>query len=50
MTSEELKKLFVHVTQDAQFQNWSKGEPPGMKFVYACEWPGPEMAEIVQTL
>ena len=38
MTSEALKKLFGQITQDAQFQNWSKGEAPGMQFVYACEY------------
>jgi hypothetical protein len=38
MTSDELKKLFEHYAEDAQFQNWSKGEEsPGMRFVYACE-------------
>ena len=38
MTSAELKKLFGHYTDDAQFQNWSKGEDPGVQFVYACEY------------
>src|ERR1700680_1469464 len=38
MTSEELKKLFGHYAEDAQFQNWSNGKVPGMRFVYACEY------------
>ena len=38
MTSEELKKLFENYHEDAQFQTWSKGEAPGMRFVYACEY------------
>jgi hypothetical protein len=37
MTSAELKKLFGHYAEDAQFQNWSKRESPRMRFVYACE-------------
>jgi hypothetical protein len=38
MTSEALKKIFGQIAQDAQFQNWSNGEVPGMQFVYACEF------------
>jgi hypothetical protein len=38
MTSEELNKLFKQYSEDAQFQNWSKGEAAGMRFVYACEY------------
>ena len=38
MTSEELKKLFVHYAEDAQFHTWNKGEAPGMRLVYVCEY------------
>ena len=38
MTSGEIKKLFGHYAEDAQFQNWSKDEAPGMQFVFACEY------------
>src|ERR1700687_1078220 len=38
MTSEELKKLFLHYSEEAQFQNWNKGEAPGTRVVYACEY------------
>jgi hypothetical protein len=37
MTSEELKKLFEHYAEEAQFRDWSKGEGPSLRFVYACE-------------
>jgi hypothetical protein len=38
MTSKEIKRLFGHYADDARFQDWSKGEAPGMQFVYACEY------------
>jgi hypothetical protein len=38
MTSVQLRKLFGRCAEDAQFRNWSKGEAPGMRFVYACEY------------
>ena len=38
MTSAELKKLFGNYAEDAQFQNWSAAEAPGIRFVYACEY------------
>ena len=36
MTSEQLKKLFAHYSDDAQFQDWNNGATE-VRFVYACE-------------
>ncbi len=38
MTSKELNKIFDNYAEDARFRSWSKGEAPGMKSVYACEY------------
>ena len=38
ITPEELKKLLVQCVENAQFQVWSKGEVPGVRFVHACEF------------
>jgi hypothetical protein len=38
MTSAELKKVFGNYAEDAQFQDWTKGETQGVQFVYACEY------------
>jgi hypothetical protein len=37
MTSEELKKLFVRYSEDAQFEIWNKGRVQEVRFVYACQ-------------
>src|ERR1700722_4246346 len=37
MTSLELRKLFLHHAEEAQFKNWNKGAS-GVRFVYACEY------------
>jgi hypothetical protein len=37
MTLKEFNKQFAYYTEDAQFQNWSKGAPK-VRFVYACEY------------
>jgi hypothetical protein len=37
MTSLELRKLFLHHAEEAQFKNWNKGASE-VRFVYACEY------------
>jgi hypothetical protein len=37
MTAEELKKLFAHYVEEAQFRELSKGAPE-VRFVFACEY------------